>query len=403
MPDHTVTELAYDDIVLDEIVLPGGTLTITLGLGSGLSRAPGDPPTRLWAIGDRGPNLKVKLAVEHYGLDHLRPLMDLDGAKIMPRPDLGPMIAELRIEGDRVEVVDTLRLTCPDGSDLSGLPLPGGGEAEMEPTFDLQGNLWGPDGGADTEGLAVLADGSFWAADEYGPTIIRVDPAGVALWRWGPIGLAADVDPPLRPILPEIAARRRKNRGFEAICVSGDEAWLYVAFQSPLSHPDDEAGETSRLLRLWKIDTRDGHVAAQYAYELDKPGSFARDAEAGDVKRRDLKVCELVWIGEDRLLVLERISATGKIYRVDLSAHALPRKHLDIAHCPTLEERDSDNLDTVSKVLVFSTDDAPEIGPDLEGMALLGDRDLILVNDNDFGIEGVKTRFYRVRFDQPVI
>jgi hypothetical protein len=400
---YAVTELAYDDIVLDEIALPEGALRITLGLGSGLSRAPGDPPGRLWAIGDRGPNLKVKLAVEDYGLDHLRPLIDLDGAKVMPRPDLGPMIVELRLDGDTVEVVDTLRLTCPDGSLLSGLPLPGGGEADMEPTFDLQGNLQHPDGGADTEGLAALADGSFWVADEYGPSILRVDPAGVALWRWGPVGLVATVDPPLRPILPEIAARRRKNRGFEALTVSADEAWLYVAFQSPLAHPDDETGEQSRILRLWKIDAKTGHVAAQYAYELDKPGSFERDARAGDVKRRDLKVCELVWLGPDRLLALERISATAKIYRVDLAAHELPIEHLDVHHRPTLEERDRDNLITISKTLIFSTDDAPEICPDLEGMAVIGDRELILVNDNDFGIEGVKTRFYRVRFDQPIV
>ncbi len=39
------------------------------------------------------------------------------------------------------------------------------------------------------------------------------------------------------------------------------------------------------------------------------------------------------------------------------------------------------------KTLVFSTDDAPRIDRDLEGMALLSPRELLLVNDNDFGIE----------------
>jgi hypothetical protein len=40
--------------------------------------------------------------------------------------------------------------------------------------------------------------------------------------------------------------------------------------------------------------------------------------------------------------------------------------------------------------------------PDLEGMALLSDRELLLVNDNDFGIEGVATAFFRVTFDRPL-
>ena len=31
-----------------------------------------------------------------------------------------------------------------------------------------------------------------------------------------------------------------------------------------------------------------------------------------------------------------------------------------------------------------------------EGLAVLGPRTLLLVNDNDFGIEGVRTRFWRV-------
>ena len=56
----------------------------------------------------------------------------------------------------------------------------------------------------------------------------------------------------------------------------------------------------------------------------------------------------------------------------------------------------------LTKVLLLSTDDTPEITADLEGVALMSDRELILVNDNDFGIEGVETRFYRVTFERPI-
>jgi hypothetical protein len=56
----------------------------------------------------------------------------------------------------------------------------------------------------------------------------------------------------------------------------------------------------------------------------------------------------------------------------------------------------------LAKTLLFSTDDAPEIPPDLEGMTLLDDRTVLLVNDNDFGVEGAETQFWTVRFDDPL-
>jgi hypothetical protein len=36
-------------------------------------------------------------------------------------------------------------------------------------------------------------------------------------------------------------------------------------------------------------------------------------------------------------------------------------------------------------------------------MALLSPSELILVNDNDFGVEGAETSFWRVSFDQPIL
>jgi hypothetical protein len=400
-----VERLRWRDHVLAEIALPKGVLRITLGLGSGLSRRADDPPGRLWAIGDRGPNLKVKPAVEDYGLEHLAGLADLDGAKIMPRSDLGPTIAELAVEGDAVRLIRTLPLRRPDGRPISGLPLPDGGEADMEPTFDLEGRLLPADGGADTEGLAALADGGFWAADEYGPSLIRIDAEGVAIHRWTPQGVVGRCDPPLEPILPAIAARRRLNRGFEALAVSPDDRWLYAAFQSPLAHGDEAS--RSQHARIWKIDAISGAVAAQYVYPLDRPASFERDRKAGDVKRRDLKICEIAHIGCDRLLVLERISQSAKIYLIDVSGPGAPAAHLDAETRPTLEQMTPQMLaaagvPVVPKTLVLSTDEAPEIAADLEGMAVLSKCELIIVNDNDFGIEGAETTFFRVTFDGPV-
>ena len=96
----------------------------------------------------------------------------------------------------------------------------------------------------------------------------------------------------------------------------------------------------------------------------------------------DLKICEIAWAGEDRLVVLERIAHSTKIYAVDLAR--LQKTGL------------------AEKRLLLSTDDHPEIGPDMEGMALLSLTEILLVSDNDFGVEGALTAFWRVRLDQPI-
>ena len=101
--------------------------------------------------------------------------------------------------------------------------------------------------------------------------------------------------------------------------------------------------------------------------------------------------------------MLERGSATTKLYVVTLTPEtALAPEHLDAATRPTLEERDGAaalDLPVLHKTLLLSTDDLPALSPDLEGMVLLSPRELLLVNDNDFGVEGVSTAFWRVTLD----
>ena len=397
--------LDWADEPLGEIALPNGTMRFRSGFGSGLSRRAGDAPGIVWAVGDRGPNLKVKAAVKLYGLDRLEPLRSEEGAKIMPRLDLGPALAELRIADSRVELVRTLRIADAGGRPVSGLPVPGGPHTRCEPAFDLAGEPLDPDpSGLDTEGIAALPDGGFWVGDEFGPSLVRLGADGRVVKRLVPDGVALDgAAYPVEARLPAIAARRQLNRGFEAIALSPDGRWLVLAFQSPLAHPDEGAHERARHVRLWRLDASTGELAAQYLYPLDAPDSFLRD---GPLEWSDLKVSELCWTGSDSLLVLERGSQTTKIYRVDPSEpFELDPVHLDPATRPTVEQlsaRDDPGLPVLAKSLLFSTDDAPEVAADLEGMAILSERELLLVNDNDFGVEGAQTGFWRVRFDEPL-
>jgi hypothetical protein len=51
------------------------------------------------------------------------------------------------------------------------------------------------------------------------------------------------------------------------------------------------------------------------------------------------------------------------------------------------------------KHLLLSSDEFLEVGPDIEGVSWLAPGELLLVSDNDFGVEGAETGFWRVRLD----
>ncbi|HEV2568582.1 esterase-like activity of phytase family protein [Sphingomonas sp.] len=401
-----ITPLLYSDQELTRLKLPGGDMRVLRGIGSGLSKS---PDGRIWAIGDRGPNLKVKLAIERYGLRHLADKSFPSGAKLMPCVAIGPAISELDVRADRVEIARTIELRDCNGRPLSGLPAPGSDHCSTEPAIDLDGERLSPSpSGADTEGIVSLADGSFWVGDEYGPSLLRIGANGEVVVRWVPSGSEAAFAGAPYPVvgaLPSIAAKRQINRGFEALGISPDQRLLYLAFQSPLAHPDEAAHEQGRWVRVWKLDKATGDLLAQFAYPLDDPATFRRDREAGAIDWADLKVSELTVIGEDHLLFLERGSHTTKFYEVRLTDSCrLPAEHAERSTLPSLEQlsRHGSGVPLLSKQLIFSTDDHPEIGPDLEGMVLLAPDSLLLVNDNDFGVEGVETRFWRVDLDQPL-
>jgi hypothetical protein len=316
-------------------------------------------------VTDRGPNLFVSQAVDDYGLAHLEALRGGD-AKIMPMPDKGAEIVELAIEGDAVRMVKRMPLRTASGQRLSGAALPGG---EMEPLYDMQGRPLPPSAlGADTEAIAAMPQGGFFVAEEYGPSLLKVDDTGVVTERWVPAGREEELAHPeivVRGVLPAKAAHRRANRGFEALCTPPQGRTLYVGLQSGLEGGDE------RSAPIWKLDAKTGEVLAEFAYPFDEPASFRRDAARRKLGWKDLKICEFFGGFEDRLFVLERVSHTSKIHVVKLGAS--PKKEL-----------------------VFSSDDHPEIGPDIEGMTLLQSGQILICSDNDFGVEGAETGFWRI-------
>lgn len=403
----SVRELRWDELVLGEVDFPKEQLIITAGFGSGLATRPGGPSGEVWAVCDRGPNLKIPDAVERYGWSSPLEGEGLNGAKLMPRTDLGPAIALLHVTENDVWLVETVSIRTPAGQSVSGLPIPQIGDGKCEMAFGLDGTQLQPDpGGMDTEGLALLADGSFWASEEYGPSLVRLTARGEVIERLVPEGVhLPEAGYPVRPCLPAIATRRHLNRGFEALSTSPSEDRLFAAFQSPLAHPGADEHRHARHVRIWALE-QSGSVTDQFLYRLDDPATFRRDNDQSRVELSDLKICEMIAISEDVLLVLERASETSKIYRVILRPEcALPHEHLDIRTCPTIEQLSAAGaeLTELNKELLFTSDEWPEVSADVEGMALLDRSSLLIVTDNDFGCEGKKTRFYRLSFESELV
>lgn len=325
----------------------------------------------------------------------------------MPMPDIGPSLARFRATENRVVLEALIPLRAGNGSALSGLPAGMSTGFEIEPVFDLRGiPLVCNAPGADTEGIAARCDGRFWIAEEYGPSLLLVNEDGVVEQRIVPLGAAGIYDGSPIPVierLPAIALARKLNRGFEALALSNDGSTLFVAFQSPLAHPDRAAHEAGDIVRIWALDAESAEFIAEFAYPLDPPDSFLRDVQAGPVRLDDVKVSELAIDSDGSLLVLERVTLSTHIYRVRPDpGHALPERYLDRGHRPTLEQlRKSELVEagvaSLEKKLVLSTDQYPQICGDLEGMLVEQDGSLLLSNDNDFGIEGAMTQFWRVR------
>lgn len=392
--------------------MPKGTMRLTRSLTSGLARCAADPADVFWGVGDRGPNIKPKAAVGRYGLDALKDAAALDGAKVMPLPEEGPCLARFRIAGDAVVLEAVFPLHAANGARLSGLPLPLEGQ-ESEPALALDGSPLGCDpDGADTEGLACLPDGRLWIAEEYGPSLLLVERDGTVVQRCVPEGTAAAFAGsaiPFAETLPPLALTRKLNRGFEALALSPDGSVLYAAFQSPLSHPDRVAHEQSDVVRIWALDPASGAFLREHAYPLDPPEAFRRDCRDGAVRRDDVKVSELTMLGDGSLLVLERVTLSSTIYRVVPSpAAALPSEWSDPARRPTLEQMGTAGLraagvPVLAKQRVFSTDDHPEVGGDLEGMIMLAADTMLLASDSDYGTEGAVTGFWRITFPAPLI
>jgi len=378
----------------------GRTLNLTVGIGSSAFRRPDDPPNMMWTLGDRGPNIACSDMKETTGVELT--CREVKNGRIYPTPSYTPSIYRVMLLDDGTfRVTDVITLKDRDGRPLNGMPNPLR-TATTEIPLDGTGKPLQQDvRGIDAEGLLVLSDGSFWIGEENAPSLAHFGADGRMIVRHVPTGTESDfAGAPYETVgsLPAILVRRQSNRGIEAVAVSPDERFLYFIMQNPLANPDTAAFQRARNTRLFKIDRATMRVVGEYVYTLDDPQSFRRDPSS---KQSDPRISEMMAVGLDRLIIDERTELTTKLYEVELTGATdiAASRWDDAATRPTLEQSDltTAGIVPVKKTLRFDTADHPEVVGKTEGMTLLGDGALALINDDDFGISGGRTQIAVIR------
>ena len=379
----------------------GRTLDLTVGIGSSAFRHPSDPPNLVWTLADRGPNIASSDMREATGAD-LPACREFPNGRVYPTPSYAPSIYRVMLLPDATfRVTDVITLKDRDGRPLSGLlnPLT---SAATENAMDGRGRPLPADlNGIDAEAIVRLADGSFWVGEENAPSLAHFGPDGRMIARHVPAGTESEFAGArydVRGTLPAILARRAINRGIESLAISPDERFLYFVMQNPLANPDVAAYQKARNTRLFKLERSTMQVVGEYVYTLDDPRSFRRDPSE---RQNDPRISEMMAIGPDRLIVLERTEQTTKLHEVELggATNIAGGKWDDPATRPTLEQTEvaAAGIKPLPKKLRFDNAELREMVGKTEGMALLGDGTLALINDDDFGIAGARTQIVVLR------
>ena len=334
--------------------------------------------TSFVAVTDRGPNWDTRIG-------------GVKGTAFLV-PTYAPSLVRLQVDQGELRVTERIPLRLSQGTDpvtgtaeVSGLPT----SSRDEPAFDATtaATLRTDPNGIDPEGIAVNPrDGTFWIGEEYGPSLLHVAADGTILTRLVPEGLElSGVGYPVVQLLPSILLQRKENRGFEGLTISPDGSTLFAVMQSPLSLPDKKSGEASRHVRLLTIDlTESPRMSGMYLYRAEAASAV------GAREQDDIKLGDLAAISSNRLLVTESDCgpAAGErtVYRLDLgdASNILDRQF----GRPLEAMGDTDlvraKVSPVDKEPVANLRDLGFHHSLVEGLTVLDDATIAVVNDNNF-------------------
>ncbi len=375
----TITNYEWTD--LPDLGTTAGGQTIKLGGFSGL-----------WFEGMTGEGLYMFATVPDRGPNGAPTDVNDDGDNERPfaLPDYQARVVRFTLDPDTNDfsVTEEIFLTLPDGTTpITGLPnIPDVDETPV----DLDGNLLPYDAyGADLEGLVITENGDFWAVDEYRPAIYHFNSEGTLIKRFVPAGTGALAGEAAGTFgmetLPAEYSNRRPNRGFEGMALDTDSGILYAFIQTPLANPDRATSDNSDVIRMLGIDPSTGNPVTEYVYLLE--GSDYRESKVD-------KIGDAFYAGDGKFFVIERdssTSSTGKkfIFEVDLLGAT---DVLGLSFAGTLEQETADSLAALGIQSVYKRKvlNLPSLGylagDKPEGLVVLPDGRLAVINDNDFGL-----------------
>jgi hypothetical protein len=262
----------------------------------------------------------------------------------------------------------------------------------------------------DAEGLVKLPDGRFFIGEENATGVVEISADGVITRRFVPAGTEQDfkdAEYPVTGSLPAILAKRHSNRGIESLAIGDDGKTLFALVQNPLDNPDSKAYAQAINTRFYKLALgKDGDATtlkpvAEYVYQLDDWHKYAELGATDADSPSALRISETTALGHGHFLVDERTDQVAKLFEITLdgATDILGTKWDDPATSPTLEA--TDDLASIGILPVTKTERlvasslpnaATRYPAKIEGLSLTADGKLLLVNDNDFGISGEKTR-----------
>ena len=229
--------------------------------------------------------------------------------------------------------------------------------------------------GVDSESMTIDGKKHFWVGDEYIPSLLEFNEKGKLIARISP---AKEAGTALKKNeIPSAFNFRGFNRGFEAIGYKNDK--IFFMSQSPLGVKDSAKDKEFSVIRIGVFNTKTRMYEAEYLYPLTQ-------------KKVD-KIGDLVMIDETHFYVIEQNGDVGAdsvhvIYKVDLS-NATNLVKAPLPNNP--ETYSKTELNSLIKTAQKSmTVDLVARGysefEKVEGLTIIDDKTLAIINDNDFGI-----------------
>lgn len=366
------------------------SISVRLSGFGALARDPDDPTgSTFWTIDDRG----LSSVYENGSIE----------ARVFALPDYHQKLVKLRVEGDSLRVLEIDSIATLESAEVFTTGVNSSKVAADETALagDLDSAVVDPartvaaqPGAYDFEALRILPSGNFLLADELGPFLVEVDKNSKRIVReWYP-GKG----------LPLVFAKRRGNRGFEAMAVA-PSGKIVAMLQSPADNSSSVDTKNSRMIRVLRFDPETG-TSSEYAYLADPKGPASRPGS-------EVKIGDMVALSETRFLAIEHGEDLQGKYWIDLV-------EFDISGATDLHDPEEHKKGR-TWVVGGSTKTPEEIGMDTsnsvwatagiapvarkirlgdllsavpswksrkpEGLEILGDSALALFNDNDYGAQ----------------